>query len=362
MVNLVVDCLKSQTSLDQVKGVWQALESTDDQCTPFSTWLWADTWWRECGSEVGRLRIIVVKNGQEVVGLCPLYRETVQHLRVLPVTTLALLGGFSDMQTTHPGVIAQPRFRKQVEAAVMDYLPKLKGWDTLELDGMDINSSFVALARKHLKTRGGVAVSEAVNGIPEESLLRTWIEYRAAGDGQRATQVKRLSKKMTELGECAWSLCSTRSSLNEMQEVFYELELLKATKGKKRKYTAASRERFFRAIVPEFFITDMLWQLSLRIDGKVVGVQYYFIWRGDLLLFQGAYNADTDQKDVANFMLGYAITRGMGQAMRRVRIHTQASDTASTLVSDVGEIVQLRFTPSKVRRVVDKTFKSLNKG
>jgi hypothetical protein len=363
MENLVVDCLRSRTSLDQLKGVWQTLERADALCTPFSSWLWADTWWREIGSTSDKLRLVIVKNGQEVVGICPLYLKTAKHYRVLSMTTLALLGDLPGIQSIHPGVIALPRYRKDCEIAVMKFLPTLKGWDTLDLDGIDVPSSFAMRARKSMKTRRGEVADEVINQIDQQSLLGSWNEYCAVQDGQRAVELKRLDKTLnvSEAGSRGngLSICSTRQDLNDSQDGFYSLS--QQIVDKKSKDRIVSQERFFRSIVPEYFLADMLWQLTLHIDGKIVGVQHFFIWRGDLLLFQGAYAPELERVDIVKFMLAYAIKRGIGQAFSRVRIHSLPSEFAHPFVSGAKSGSHLRFTPSKVRRVVDKMLKTLNK-
>ncbi|MFT4729732.1 MAG: hypothetical protein ACI9UN_004253 [Granulosicoccus sp.] len=374
MVNLVVDCLRSRTSLDQLKGVWKTLERVDSLCTPFSSWVWADSWWREFALNGDKLRILIVKNGQEVVGICPLYCQTTRHYRVLSVTTLTLLGAVPGIRPAHPGVIAHSGFRELSEIAIMEHLPRLKGWDTLDLDGIDVDSSFAILARKRLKRPRGVVAEEAIKEIDQESLLCTWSEYCARGDGQRALELTRLRKTVTAAvccpepdqgigtgtfkGTYELSICSTRQDLNKSQNVFYSLNQWVAGKGENSKSNAAAQERFYKSIVPEFFVANMLWQLTLKIDGQIVGVQHYFIWRGDLLLFQGAYAPELERLDVAKLMLAYAIKRGIGQVFKCVRVHSLPADFTHSFVSEYMFVSHLRFTPSAGCRIVDKLLKT----
>lgn len=365
MVNLVVDCLRSRTSLNQLTGVWQALERIDTQSTPFSSWLWADAWWREFGDESSRLRIIIVKNGKEVVGICPLVLQTTKHYRFLPVTTLSLLGALPGIQPTHPGVIAHPKFRQWVEGAVMGHLPNLKGWDTLDLNGMEVDASFAVLARERLRKRGAAAAVHTNNELPHESLLCSWADYRLGGGGQRALELQRLHKTVTGLGtgsdSCELSLCSTRQDLLESQTIFFSMNRGVSTKIKSADDTAAARERFFKTVVPEFFVADLLWQLTLKIDGNILGVQHYFIWRGDMLLFQEAYAPQYQHTDLAKFMVAYAIKRGIGQAFRRIRVHTRFADFSAPFICKFESVSHLRFTPSATSRVVDKILKKPNR-
>lgn len=371
--------------MDQLKSVWTTLERADALCTPFSSWVWADAWWREFGLNNGKLRILIVKNGKEVVGICPLYRQTIQHFHILPVTTLALLGAVPGIQSTHPGVIAHPRFRKLCETAVLEHLPKLKGWDTLDFDGIAVDSSFAVLARKRLKRPPGVVAEMATKEISQECLLCGWNDYRAVGDGQRALELTRLRKTLTTVGSttgpvqglcsepgprvstgpanvaCELSICSTRHDLNESLDVFYSLSQQSAENVKLLKSNFAAQERFFKRIVPDFFVADMLWQLTLKVDEQIVGVQHYFIWRGDLLLFQGAYAPELERFDVARYMLAYAIKRGMAQASERVRIHSLPAEFAHPFVTEPVSLSHMRFTPSVSYRVVEKMLKTLNK-
>jgi len=361
MVDLVVDCLRSRSSLDQLKGVWQALECADDQCTPFASWVWADGWWREFGLESDRLRILIVRNGKEVVGLCPLYRRTTRHYRFLSVTTLALLGAVPGIQAVHPGVIAQPRFRKLSEIAIMQHLPKLKGWDTLDLNALDVDSSFAALARDKLRTERGVVAEELTSQIDEQTLQGSWNEFLATDDGLRALELKRLGKKFMAVGFCELSLTSTRHDLADSQDKLYSLNRQPADTRNTPDNSVATQQSFFKGVVSELFVAHMLWQLTLHIDGQVVAVQHYFLWRGDLLLFQSASASELDELDVAKYLLAYAIKRGMGQSFGRVRIHCLPSGFAHPFVAQSACCSQLRFTPSGGNRLVAKVLKIVDK-
>lgn len=365
MVDLVVDCLSHDSSLEQLKGIWQTLERVDTQCTPFSSWLWANTWWTELRPKNSQLSIVIVKNGQEVVGVCPLYSHTIQHLKIFPMTTLALIGAVPRIQTTHPCVLSHPRFRKLVEIAVMKYLPTLKGWHALELDGIDVESSVAAVARFCLKTRRGTAPAVIQTNIEQENLLCTWKEYQLKGRGDRGADLNHLSKELKALASssesCELSICSTRHDLNESQDRLYALNRSMDEHGNFPVNSNACEERFFKRVVSEFFLADMLWQVTLKIDAETVGVQHYFIWRGELMLFQGAYAPKLPRPDFARFMLAYAIKRGIGQALMLIRIHSLEPALVSSMVSERVSVAQLRFTPSLVRRVLNKQLKRLKK-
>lgn len=387
MVNLVVNCLRSETSLDQLKNIWKTLERVDAQCTPFSSWVWADNWWREFGVDSGKLRILIVKNGQEIVAICPLYIQTTRHYRILPLTTLALIGAIPGLQGTHPGVLAHPRYRQSSEMAILQYLPKLKEWDTLVLDGIDTHSNFVELARKRLQTGRGVVASEVKISIRQKRLPQSVREYRLSGDGQRPIVFDRLYSKIDSTSLVSHSdpsldsapspyvsdspdsavydlsICSTRQSLNESRDVLNALKQQNSGRGARQKSqsTSLAQERFHKSVVSDFFVADLLWQLTLKVDQRVVAVQHYFIWHGDLLLFDDAYSPELEPVDTARFMMAYAIEKGIGYAFRQLGIHSLSFDYGNLLVGESTLVSQLRFTPSMIPRVVEKMLETLKK-
>lgn len=365
MVNLVVDSLSGHNTLDQLEGVWQTLERSDPLCTPFSSWLWASSWWSEFKPEKGGLRLLIVRNGREVVGIFPLCIQTNKHFRILTVARLSLLGAVPGIQSTHPGVIAHPDFRQRCEIAVLKHLSKIKAWDTLDLDGIDVNSSFAVLACNYLKGPRGVAAERILSEVRQENLPCSWSAYRARHEGKRALELKRLRETLTRGAakalEYEFSICSTHQALQKSQDVFYTLARQAGGKNTQSQCNSAALERFMRAIVAQFFVADMLWQLTLTIDQRIVGVQHYFIWRGDLLFFQGAYTSELNQRDVASYMLAYTIRRGIGQTFRRVRIHSLAADFSAPIVCDLLRVSRLLFTPAATYRIVEKLLEAVNK-
>ncbi len=96
--NVTVEVLTTVTGFDELRDQWNALFD-DSGFSVFQSFDWQRTWWKYYGegSQGMRLRIIVVRIGDQVTAIAPFFLETLRAYGVLPVRRMGLLGsGQSD--------------------------------------------------------------------------------------------------------------------------------------------------------------------------------------------------------------------------------------------------------------------------
>ncbi len=358
-MNLVVDCLRRPASFDQLKSIWQTLERLDPLCSPFMSWAYMSAWWKSAGVERGKLRLLIVRDGNEVVGIAPLFVENSQVLKLVPVNTLRFMGGMAGLHSKHHGLIAHPRLRAPSCLAVINYLPTLKAWHSLCLEGVGTDSLFAALLRQRIKQGSGVLVEESLDTVRVEKLPSSWDQYLAVNKNHRAQELARIGALIKPLGASELSICSTREVFNQTQKMFNTL----ATEVHHEPAFADSLSvnEFYKGLAQHYFLADALWQVCLKIDGQVVGVQHYCIERCELILFQASYASQVQATGVAQFMLVYAIKRAIEQGFYSVQIQLCDDDFSRDFVSTEVHASTLQYTPSKRRRWIASVYKPLIK-
>ena len=340
-MNLVVDCLRRPASFDQLKSIWQTLERLDPLCSPFLSWTYLNAWWQAVGCNDGKLRILIVRRGKEVVALAPFYIKSSKRLNFISQNTLMIMGGLDGVQSIHHGVIAQPTIRDAACDAIINHLPTLKMWHTLLLNGLEEKSVFVTLARQRIVGNRSGAI-EMVSDSSYELLPPSWSEFKDRSKGVRFNDLSRISQSLKELGKCELELCSNREAFRENQRV---LSTLLSSSDE-------TEESFYSDYILQGFMADAIWQLVFSINGKVVGIQHYSIERGELVLLQGCYAPAVKSLGAAKYMFAYALKRGIDQVINGA--HSVIShDGVSGFLLGNRSVSSIHYTASSWRRMLE---------
>jgi len=352
---LNIDCLRSSSTFNQLETIWRTLERIDTQCMPFSTWSWLNSWWNQLGAKQQcKLRIFVVKKGKEVVAIAPMIITNRKPLPLLTLSTLEFMGNIPGAVTPHYGVIAQPRYRAAAEKLILRQISKLRGWQMLSLQNLSENSSLAQALREHQNYDDEIEFREDQDSIPQITLPRSWSEYRQGGE-LRAAQLKSLNKQLNQLGECELSITSTKEDFSEALSAYTRLCVPLTEQQSKTEVNngLAEADEFLRNVVENYFSSDQLWQVTLKIDSDIVGVQHYFLWRGYLVLIQEAFTPELKERQASQFMLAYSINRGFRQGIRRVCIANSYAESVDQFVDQKWRISEFRYTQSKVKRLLE---------
>ncbi len=108
-------------ALGELLSAWAALHGISPHATPFGSAAWAEAWWPHF-ARGGEPFIIVVRDGDEIVGLAPLVRRRRGPLRVLE--------GIGIEPGDYWDVLAAPDRREEVAGVVVAELMRRAGeWD-----------------------------------------------------------------------------------------------------------------------------------------------------------------------------------------------------------------------------------------
>lgn len=357
-MNLVVDCLRRPASFDQLKNIWQTLERLDPLCSPFLSWEFLSRWWQAEGSRDGKLRILVVRRGKEVVAIAPLFIHSRKIFGVIPGNTLMFMGTLGRIDHVHHGVVSQPHLRDAACTSIIAHLPTMKAWHTLLLGGLDQSSVFATLARQRIVGNRKGAL-EVLSVAYHEVLPNSWSGYKDFNGGFRASELSRISKRLKEVGRCELTISSTREEFKTNQELLYRL----AANSDETEDLEDSTE--LRSLYADYtlqgFLADSVWQVVFVVNGEAVGVQHYSIERGELVLLQAGYSPSVKSLGAANYMFAYAIKRAIDQAMVGACAVACDDNLSSSLLMGKLPVSAIRYTPSLWRRLLESLLDRLPK-
>lgn len=317
--SLHIDFLQGDQAFDQLKVIWEALERLDDQCTPFNTWRWNSQWWEHYASKKDTLALVVARHEKRVVAIAPLYIHDTFMCRRLPVKVLRFIGTGKDTSPDYMNIVAHPQWRGVAEQRLMNFLPQIPGWQKLWLSDVVRHSSLQHCIRQLTLTQSGCELPWQIQTIQCASLPGSFELYRASLSRKRRKQINHRRNRLGQAGEAQLNICVNQTELNEAMDALVDLHRRRwQSKAKAGAFRSIAYEQFHRAVIRHFFANDALWLTTLKLDGRIIGVQYIFAWRGTLMFVQSGYSPDHDSLSPGHVLFTYAIQRAIEQGMHHL--------------------------------------------
>lgn len=186
---------RSIESLADLRSGWRSLLAQTPDAAFFQSLEWLETYWRHYGADQ-RLRVLVVRDGDEVTGIVPLtvLRESRSFGRVRVLTyPHAYWGSFY-------GPIG-PRPREALRAALNHIRRTRRDWDLLDLRFAPPEEHDSAASEGELRAAGFNPVSRETDRTSIIDLPATMEEYLAARGSKWRNNARRWERRFVERGE-----------------------------------------------------------------------------------------------------------------------------------------------------------------
>src|SRR5262249_5644806 len=156
----------------------------------FMSFSWQALWWRTYGA--GRsLKLLVARADGAVVGVLPLYLETVAILR-FPVRQLRLLGTGGDTSPDDLGPVFARGREVEVARALAEAVIALRGWDVILLTDLLADGPFPQTMEAALRARRIEHQSGRSERIVYMDLPATWDAYLGSLSRDRRYRVRKI--------------------------------------------------------------------------------------------------------------------------------------------------------------------------
>ncbi len=298
LAELTVSVVDSFEALRSLRDDWDGLIDASRSPSICLSWEWLHTWWEvffDCG--VG-LQVLLVHEGDRVVGLAPFFLQKHRAFGFLPVRTLRFLGTGEpereEVASEYLDIVALRGWEEHVVKAVWAHLRDQRSWDQLVCNDV-LEDSLVmtmlypsAVGDRHRVSDEEVGIRYSVDLPP------TWDAYLATLDKGSA---KRLAYKRRKLERAGRVVERTVETPQEFERGFDELVRLHTARWTSRgaqgvfassRFTAYHK-RLALALLPRGILKMRL----LSLDDVNVAVLYNFRYHGTEYFYQGGF-------DVAN--------------------------------------------------------------
>lgn len=293
--------------------------------SPFFAWTWIRPWLGAYRN--GSLRFGLILDGQVPIGMIPL-----QHVRVRlpagPVLRSIRLAGDGPLCPDHLVLPFAPGREQDCAEAVADALwAERSTWDRIELkDLLEEHPGWPALARA-LRERGLRVELRPRTRCPFIPLPDSWEAYLGSlGSSTRAkirTGLNRLEKKLAVTFQEPGSIAEVDDCMDHLERLHQRVWQRRGQRG----VFADPRFRLFHRLhARRAFRDGRLWLVSMRTEGRVIGVFLGFLSgmaggsRGGATghYYQLGHDPDYARYSVGQLLIASCIRRGIEGGFREV--------------------------------------------
>ena len=283
---LSVDLVQDYESFVGLEAIWNRLVTESGIDHPFLRHEWIRTWW-DCFDHGGTLYIVLVKEGDDLIGIAPLMLDRGwiygQHVR--------RLRGIANVYTERFDFILRHRAKEAFHAIWKFLTSKADAWDMVELRQIAEKGWIDALLPLcAFENRFLIGRWHSTEG-PYVPITESYDRFWQSLSGNHRRVVKRRSKRLHLLGEVQHEVVTDSRRLNDvLDEAFY----LEAAAWKGQAGTAIiSRPEltlFYRQFLKRAAERGWLRLHFLSVQGKRIAIEMAIELHNKLYLLKAGYD------------------------------------------------------------------------
>ncbi len=269
---LGVRIVDDEEGLLALGDAWRRIEEALPQLTVFQTHRYQCAWVRNFAL-TRRLMIVVVHDGDEVVGIAP-FQVSLVEMHGRELRQLSFLG--APWEVDRPGFLFPRQPAECAEAAARALLARRSQWDFAwfheQIPGDPALESFCATLVRQGLLHGRTPSSRC----PYLQFEGTWPELLAAKSQKFRKNLKAARRKLEAAGKLAYETCS--GDVERLQGLLLEYEALERRSWKAKAGIGAAQSvehlRFYLHLASEFGATGDFTIRCLRLDGRMIAATF----------------------------------------------------------------------------------------
>lgn len=208
IVLLKMVIITSEKDFSDLEHSWTALADQAD-VTIFQTFEWNRTWWKYFGKK-GALHILLFYDRDKLVGIIPLFWDTITYFGVTIYTALRFLGSNISQAkgkkliglisyTDYLNAIILPGYERAVFGKFIDYIKQERAaYDELLLDAVSGNSAILGVLIPLLESKGIAFEIKETMSSQVVVLPQSWEKYLTSLSKNRRYQTRLALKRGTD--------------------------------------------------------------------------------------------------------------------------------------------------------------------
>jgi CelD/BcsL family acetyltransferase involved in cellulose biosynthesis len=344
---LRIRVVTSASEFARLSDDWERLQEKAAVTSVFASFDWQYLWWQTYGKEQPLL-VLLAMHGDELVGILPLYVQTVPMLRY-PVRLLRLIGSGGDTWPDDLGPILAEGYEAEAARELAQEVMRISRWDVLFLTDMDPSSAFtsavqVASTAAHLECH-----AEHAERIVYTALPATWEAWLQSMSGDRRYRIRNARKKLHAAHSARFFVWTDPATLDQGIDRLVHLHH-KRWKQAEQSHSFATPEYigFHRAVMAACLNRDRLRLYCLELSGEIVAMFYFYRFRNRVYLMQSGFDPDHSKVKPGQVLLGHVVEHAIGEGnevLDFLRGDHQYKEEIATGERKTVNFTALRFRP-----------------
>jgi CelD/BcsL family acetyltransferase involved in cellulose biosynthesis len=288
-----VEKVTTRQGLEQLEKDWNLVlrESASDNL--MLTWEWMANWWDVFGQ--GReLHILLVRDGERVIGIAPLLMRVVRHCGVLLYRRLEFLASGEDeadeICSEYLDFIIKKGSEPEVLGAIFEYLLKHeRSWDEILLSDIPQESPNLPLLEKLC---GAYGIRQCITRRQTAVYLSLPSDWESFFNGLRSNLRRKIrrDRRAVKLNGGKLHVIDQLEELEEHFEFLIRLHQSRWTsRGKPGVFASEKFTRFHRSVAPKLLSKGWLKLFVLSLSAKPISALYNFTYNNRMHYYQGGF-------------------------------------------------------------------------
>ncbi len=298
---LTLSVIDSSVGLVSLRNEWNHLLDGSRARSICLRWEWLHTWWEIYHDSGIKPCVLLVRDGEQPVGLAPFYFQIEKKLGLFDIRTLRFLGTGEpereEVASEYLDIVALSGYEDRVAKAVWEHLRGKESWDQLVFNDV-LEDSLVLTTLRRILVAERIPVALERAGIRYSvALPPTWQGYIAKLDVGAAKRLPYKRRKLERAGRVDYKRVTEPE---ELDLAFDELIRLHTKRWKARGREgvfASSRftdyhRRLARTLLPQGKLNLGL----LSLDGVNIAAHYNLRHAGTEYFYQGGADVEHASK------------------------------------------------------------------
>lgn len=285
-MKLKTEVITDRDGFANLKKEWEELLRESEARSISTTWTWMWTWWEVFGDE-GELLIVTIHEGEDLIGVAPLWRRRVKRLGVIPTLQIRPLASGEkeedEICSDHLDLILRRGYEIEAIEELFDLLQRER-WSEIIIESLDICSGTVGLLERIASEKGWGF--QEIGRIPSfcVELPENWDAFlMRLSQGFR----KKIRRNRRELADAEFKLAKTHA---ELDAIFEDLIMLHQERmrslGKPGAFSSRRFTEFHRLLSHRMLDEGKLYLTALILRGETIAINYGFRENDALYIYQ----------------------------------------------------------------------------
>jgi len=291
MATLSVQIISSTEEFSSLESEWNALLSCSATDNIFLRWEWLFTWWKIFGEKPAQLQILLVKQGETLIGIAPFYVKIEKRFGFLTERTLLFLGSGEkeeeEVFSEYLDIICKAGEEEAVIQSLMEFIRSQNLCDAIILFNILSNAKTVAILQQICVEQKIRVHSTFDIECPFISLPSNWEDYLKTRTSSMRYKIRSDRRQLEAMGTIR---LDKMTCLDDFESNFQELVRLHkirwVLKQEQGTFENPKFTLFHQTIMPILFKNEHLQLWILSLFSKNIAALYNIQYNNKIYFYQ----------------------------------------------------------------------------